>query len=226
MGKEPLEIEEYDWQTYCPRRRGFYSHKHAAYTAKILSDYVVEKRREERRIVGAEALGGKFIDIAAKHHKPGSDDEWIVAAADRLASGFERECFEEYNEQVEEEVKKSYKEQRLDHLFVEGGKFPLDVLEPSNIFASDDPGRGYGELWKGFKEEIREIEQTLPEHINKADALEYLLKKYCSLMPSATSFKSANKTASPKPIYPFMNICILPPCLPRLLRRWMRRGSK
>jgi len=188
-----IDISDYDWQNYCPRdKNGNPTHKHAAYTAKILSDFIVEKQNSnKKRVIQANALDGKFTDISAKHHIPETKNEWIVAAADRLASGFERDNFEEYNQKVEDEVKTSFKEQQLDHLFANDKKFSLDIFEPDNIFPTNDKGIGYSKLWKAFKEDLNKINgrfKNYPQHI-KAQALEYLLKKYTSFMPSATSFK-------------------------------------
>jgi CRISPR-associated protein Csm1 len=182
-----IDLDDYDWQTYCPNYNGYYSHKHAAYTAKILGE-LVEKQKDDKRVIAADTLNGKFIDISAMHHKPETKEEWIVAAADRLASGFERDTFEEYNEQVEEETKTSFKEQQLNHLFDEDKKFPLDKLEPENIFPTKEKGEGYKELWKNFEKDLKKIKSNYPEHL-KAQSLEYLLKKYTSFIPSATSFK-------------------------------------
>ncbi len=188
-----IEIKDFDWQTYCPNYKGYYSHKHAAYTAKILGDLIVEKQKEEKRIVKADSLNGKFIDIASNHHKPETNEEWIVAVADRLASGFERDIFDDYNDQMEEDLKKSYKEQQLNHLF-QKEKFPLDILSPKNIFPTKEKGKGYKKLWEDFEKELKVINEKIsnfPEHI-KANALEFLLKKYTSFIPSATSFRSKN----------------------------------
>ena len=189
-----LSIDDYDWQNYCPNYNGYYSHKHAAYTAKILGDFIVEKQKDNPRVVEAKALNSKFIDISAMHHKPESKEEWIVAAADRLASGFEREAFNEYNQKVEDEINTSFKEQQLDHLFDDKQKFKLDVLKPENIFPTKDKGIGYKKLWDDFIKDLDSINsrfKNYPSHL-KAQALEYLLQKYTTFMPSATSFKYKN----------------------------------
>ena len=189
-----IGIDELDEQNYCPNYNGYYSHKHSAYTAKILGDLIVEKQKDTPRVIGANALNSNFINISAKHHKPETEDEWIVASADRLASGFEREAFEEYNQKVQEEVKTSFKEQQLDHLFDPKGKFKLDIFAPNNIFPTKDKGLGYKKLWRAFKDDLNTINgrfKNYPAHL-KAQAVEYLLKKYTSFMPSATSFKFKN----------------------------------
>ena len=189
-----IDVDDLDYQNFCPRdKNGNPTHKHAAYSAKILGDYIVEKQKKSKRVIKADSLDKKFINISAKHHVPETDEEWIVASADRLASGFERESFNNYNEIVEDEVKTSFKEQKLDHLFIENKKFPLSTLSIENIFAVDKKSNdiGYKNLWKKFKVELDKFNserKNYPDHI-KVQSLEYLLKKYTSFMPSATSFK-------------------------------------
>jgi CRISPR-associated protein Csm1 len=39
-----------------------------------------------------------LINASARHHRPETFLQWIIATADRVASGFEREEFEKYNE--------------------------------------------------------------------------------------------------------------------------------
>jgi len=184
------EIDDIDFQYFCPKsKNGYFTHKHAGYTAKFLGDYIVEKQNNKKRILSADALNGKFIDISARHHIPENKEEWIVAAADRLASGFEREIFEEYNA-AEDDVSKSFKEQQLDHLFAKNKKFKLEKFESDNIFPVDEGGIGYKKLWDEFIKDLQKLYkfENYPEHL-KIQALDYLLKKYTSFIPSATAFK-------------------------------------
>jgi len=200
-----IDISDIDFQLFCPKnQKGDFTHKHAGYTAKVLGDYIVEKQQDKKRIVKANTLDGKFTEISAKHHVPETDEQWIVAAADRLASGFEREVFEEYNHKVEEEVSKSFSEQQLDHLFNSDKKFKLSKFTPDNIFPTDEKGDGYKNLWEDFVKDLQKLYEyeNYPEHL-KVQALDYLLKKYTSFMPSATSFKfKNNKVIKPNiPLY-------------------------
>lgn len=98
-------------QLYCPFKtyepggtRGFHTHKHAAYTG--LAFDVVEKNAPDL-IQGDMApfasrssdgdITDSMINAAAAHHKPETFLQWVIATADRVASGFEREEFEDYN---------------------------------------------------------------------------------------------------------------------------------
>ena len=99
---ERLFIHE---QLYCPRREagGRYTHKHAAYTA--LAWDLIERRFPE--LVGEDVfpfaawgetdVDDSMVNAASRHHKPDTYLQWVVATADRVASGFEREEFEKYN---------------------------------------------------------------------------------------------------------------------------------
>ena len=94
---------------YCPFREqgGYHSHKHAAYTA-IAWD-LIEQRFPD--LVGedtfpfaawnARGVDDSILNAAARHHKPETFLQWVVATADRVASGFERENFEAYNQAEE-----------------------------------------------------------------------------------------------------------------------------
>ena len=61
-----------------------YKYTHGAYTAQILSELGFN-------------IGDELSDDASMHHNPQNKNQWIIAAADRMASGFEREVFEKYN---------------------------------------------------------------------------------------------------------------------------------
>lgn len=104
---------------YCTfhKERGFHSHRHAAHTAlafDALEALMPPLARgdaapfsELRHVDDVPAQEGQqatdsLINAAAAHHKPDSFLQWIVATADRVASGFEREEFDRYNEGKDE----------------------------------------------------------------------------------------------------------------------------
>jgi len=151
----------------------FYNYAHAAFSAEMLERY--------KDIFG---LSDEEIDFSAMHHnlKENMDDEyWIIAAADRLASGFEREVFKDYNETSREF--ESFKEQRLKSIFDESKEYKIDKLSPKNIFSTNERG-SYKKLWKEFLEDLRKIKDK--------KAIDYLYKKYTTFIPSSTSFKLKN----------------------------------
>ena len=121
----------------------FYKYTHAAYTAEILEKY--------KNIF---KLSDEEIDYAAMHHnlkENMSDEYWIIAAADRLASGFEREVFEDYNK-VSKNFE-NFKKQRLKSIFDEDKEYKIDKLLPENIFSSEEGG-DYKKLWDDFLNDL------------------------------------------------------------------------
>jgi len=148
--------------------KNYYNYTHAAYSAEVLTKY--------KHIFN---LSDEEIDYAAMHHnlKSDMDDEyWIIAAADRLASGFEREKWEGYNTNFAD-----FKAQKLQNIFNEQKEFDLAKLSPNSIFPKNTPKGDYETLWQEF---ICDLEK-----VKSKKAIEYLYLKYTSFIPSSTSFK-------------------------------------
>lgn len=103
------EIEK---QLNCPSFNGRWTHVHAAYTAiamDILEDHLPEIVGEDMSPFAPwkeKNADDSIINAAARHHRPDTFLQWIVATADRLASGFEREEFDNYNASPDDEQKK------------------------------------------------------------------------------------------------------------------------
>lgn len=164
---------------YCPFRAdgGYHSHKHAAYTG--LAFELVEKNapdliqgnlhpfinRAELQENSLSLSVDSLVNAASAHHKPETLLQWIVATADRMASGFEREEFERYNEEREENAqvarhpRRNHYQTRLLTLFEQihlhgqaparsasdlQWRYPLRALAPQSIFpqprAQCEPG--------------------------------------------------------------------------------------
>lgn len=158
-----------------------YNYLHAAYSAQIMTDLF--------------ELDGTLIDYSAMHHNlketDGSDEYWIVASADRLASGFEREVFENYNQNSEFEKisKEDFKTQRLRNIFDETKEYRIAPLGVENIFPANSKSteNEYIKAWKALENDLGKIDKG-NRHTDLV-TLEYLLKKHTSFMPSSTSFK-------------------------------------
>ncbi len=111
VGKEFLLNNADLYQPFYDNR---YTHRHAVYTAAFIDH--IEKllpREFNRRDWGLE---DPFINLAAGHHKPQTPLQWVIALADRVSSGFERNEFESYNQEV---GVKDYKKTRLLPIFEE-----------------------------------------------------------------------------------------------------------
>ena len=152
-----------------------YKYKHAAYNAQILNELAFN-------------LGDELSDSASMHHNPKDELSWIIASADRMASGFEREKFDEYNAKFDKE---DFKKQRLWHLFDKDKRFAIDTLNPNSIYPvgkNEDNTNEYKKLWDSFIEDLEKIKKKATSSID-AFTIDYLLKKYTSFIPSSTTFK-------------------------------------
>ncbi|MEQ1620566.1 MAG: type III-A CRISPR-associated protein Cas10/Csm1 [Methylococcales bacterium] len=210
-------------QLYCPHRKkfvddkGWFSHVHAAYTGlamDMIEDYMPELKGADFAPFGSwktKEADDSFINAAAKHHKPETFLQWIIATADRVASGFDREEFEEYNhgEDVTEKGKNHYTARQLP-LFEQirldskaeqkyAYRYPLKPLSPNSIFpveASKCEGNDdkvaqneYNDLWQGFTNALKLMPKS---HRNNwslwLDHFETLWGVYTQAIPSATAF--------------------------------------
>lgn len=176
-------------QEYCPQYKGRYSHIHAAYTAiamDVIEAHLPDIKKGDCFPFASWSSGSQIddslINAAARHHKPETFLQWVIATADRLASGFERSEFEQYN-RAEEEYQASGSTQKTNHVTTRQYtlfedirlndtkpaqyqyRYPLKPLSPSSIFpvkasqcqpANTEAGREeYRALWKQFIHALR-----------------------------------------------------------------------
>lgn len=205
---------------YCPvNREGRRTHIHAAYTAialDLLEGWLPELTGEDMTPFAPwkeRNADDSIINAASKHHRPDTFLQWIVATADRLASGFEREEFEEYNQAADERAAGG---RRLNHyttrqetlferirLFSDARetsdwRYPLAPLSPESIFPvpareveSDDNDKAqarYLDLWEQFVAGVRRIpaahRTNLPLWLDHFDSL---WLTFTHAIPSATA---------------------------------------
>ena len=173
----------------------YHSHKHAAFTALFMDE--VEKAAPDlidgdvapfaSRSDRADNITDSLINAAAMHHRPETLLQWIIATADRVASGFEPEEFDRYNAAGEEQAvtERNHYQARLLTLFEQirldrlGGKhqavmptalrycYPLQALTPENLFPlrrdgyepSDNASaqKEYKQLWDAFLQALQKI---------------------------------------------------------------------
>ncbi len=187
-----IDLQSYDKNLYCPFFNGYHSHIHAIYSADFLKR-VVSKQTDNYKPIPALIDGESFENISARHHKVydnGTAKEWIVAMADRIASGFERDAFDKYNKSKEDG---NFKEIRLDSIFDETKKYPLKEFNSDNIFSVDShkgTAQEYKALYKSFEKELEQLLQKPKQNFKYG--IEYLLKKYTSFIPSSTYKTKAN----------------------------------
>jgi CRISPR-associated protein Csm1 len=211
-------------QLYCRRNeaggRIWYSHKHAAYTA--LAWDLIEKTFPE--LVGDDVapfaawgdtnVDDSIVNAASRHHTPDTFLQWIVATADRVASGFEREEFDKYNagEDRTEAGLNHYTARELtlfENIRLEGDtthtrdqwrfRYPLRPLSPEAIFPVEAEGyetadntaarEEYAELWRQFTAALAEIP---PSHRTNwalwLDHFDSAWACYTQAIPAATAF--------------------------------------
>lgn len=217
------EVLDANKQLYCPHHKkftddkGWFSHVHAAYTGlamDLIEDYLPDLTGADFAPFGSwktKEADDSFINAAAKHHKPDTFLQWVIATADRVASGFDREEFEKYNDAEEgtstgknhytarqlplfEQIRLDSKDQQ-DYAY----RYPLKPLSPNSIFpvianqceGNDDKAaqKEYLDLWQGFVNALKLMPKS---HRNNwalcLDHFETLWGVYTQAIPSATAF--------------------------------------
>jgi len=201
VNKEALDAHK---TQYCPfhtfepnGKNGYHTHVHAAYTGMAFD--IVEQtapdliKGEMHPFINRAQLQAdhsqatdSLINAAAAHHRPDTFLQWIIATADRVASGFERDEFEKYNaakdESNEAKTGKNHYQARQLSLFEQirlDGKrqqfaandlkwrYPLQALSPIAIFpqlreacepGDDAPAQAqYKTLWQDFLAALQNI---------------------------------------------------------------------
>lgn len=214
------ELLENNKQLYCPfhQEGGWFSHVHAAYTG-IAMDEIEQflpplKGRDLAPFPdwGAKDSDDSLINAAAQHHKPGTFLQWIVATADRVASGFERNEFEKYNQARDETpTGKNHYQARQLTLFEQirladkareqayDYRYKLRPLCPSAlmpVLAEDyepknnaEAQKEYRQLWDEFIKDIEKIPSSHKDNLSLwLDHFESLWAVYTHAIPSATAF--------------------------------------
>lgn len=206
---------------YCPFRQegGYHSHKHAAYTG--LAFDLVEQNAPDliagdmSPFVNREALQSmpetdSLVNAAAAHHKPETFLQWIVATADRMASGFERDEFERYNAARDPDHYRTRQLTLFEQIHLSGQtpagsvqdlswRYPLRAISPESIFPKkrsecepgnkEDAQKEYRLLWDEFR---RALEKIPASHRSQwplwLDHLDSLWLAFTHAIPSATAF--------------------------------------
>ncbi len=225
VSKEVLEANQ---QLYCPSSKSTksYSHKHAAYTG-IAWDIMFPNNKFlpslfSQRDFPFDSSDSQdtLINSAAMHHKPHSAVQWVVARADRLASGFERDSWESYNlqEDIESESPQSFKKARLIPILELASlsrrqstnqetqfRLPLKPLSPESIKplrktdvipnSNDRAQKEYLDLWNPFIQDLQKFPQNESSPRQFLANLESLLEVYTHAIPSATVGKSLHEVS-------------------------------
>ncbi|MDY0221307.1 MAG: type III-A CRISPR-associated protein Cas10/Csm1 [Desulfobacterium sp.] len=191
---------------FLPSFNGKYSHWHALYTAGFIEKASPHLPSELN--TGNFGDGDAFIRLAAAHHDPSSVMEWIVALADRISSGMDRETFD--RESTQSVQFKDYKTTRLlpvfEHMILDDDpepltaekcsfRYPLKPLTAESIFpveqASNLPtnrASAAAEYQALTKEFLAQMERLAHMETNTALWFEHfdsLVKEYTWAVPAA-----------------------------------------
>lgn len=218
INKEVLETNK---QLYCPHRKeftdakGYFTHAHGAYTAlamDILEQHLPKLVGEEMTPFaawGATGADDSLVNAAASHHKPNTFLQWVIAMADRVASGFERDTFDEYNQSAEganhytarqlsllEQIdltgrgvhsKADLKYRHLLQPMSAKSLFPVQA-EGYETADSKKAQAEYRTLWDGFVAALEQIPVSHRDNMGLwLDHFETLLGVYTQAVPSATA---------------------------------------
>jgi len=186
---------------YQPYRDYHYTHVHAVYTAAFIES--MADRLPRRLNEGAWGEGDSFINLAAGHHNPETPMQWMVAMADRISSGLDRDVFEEGEKIAYRDVKKTRLLPILEYFgpggsdrFDDASKFlhvyALDALNTQSIFPKDrvsieksEADAEYKKLFDAFCEKLMDLYHREDNISLWIEHLDSLLMTYTSLIPAA-----------------------------------------
>ena len=179
-----------------------HTHVHALYTAA----FIEQKAKWLPEELTAPEWGkgereDSFINLAAKHHKPDTALQWIIAQADRLSSGLDRAEFEEGQEIGIREYRQTRLLPIFERLLREDKEFtevqdflwryPLSPLSATSIF----PVKKEEILRERAEEEYKRLFEKFCNDLEKlchrkhvalwAQHFDSLLRVYTSYIPAA-----------------------------------------
>ncbi len=191
---------------YLPYFNGRYSHHHAVYTAAFIEQ--MKDALPPQFNSPAWGEGDAFINLAAGHHKPETPMQWVVAVADRVSSGWDRDVFEKGPGSYV--PWKDYKKTRLLPMFEqlslertdkydrsEGFEwcYPLKPISPGSIFpvlraeslatTPEAAQEEYAALFGRFSNNLRNLKNRDTDISLWLEHFDSLLMIYTSAVPSA-----------------------------------------
>lgn len=161
-------------EEYCPAAKdGHRTHIHAAYTRLAWDWELADALPDLRDIRFSDAADDTVANAAARHHRPITPVERIIAAADRLSSAFERQKYDEYTDTAD---RWEYMTARLVPIFSECHRdapatsedfsvcYPLKALSAMAAFPeekrdlkADAAKEEYRVLWAEFRKGLARI---------------------------------------------------------------------
>lgn len=221
---------EFHQQLYCRQKqeggRIWWTHQRAAYTGLafgVLERAVPELvRGDVSPFVSRQDdncdVTDSIVNAASAHHSPKTMLQCIVTTADCVASGFEREEYEEYEDDQAPTKGKDFIQTRLRSLFEEvnisdvprditstslkkgfklkpfsaSALFPEDLEDVEN-HTRDEASQEYRRLWQRFLSALTSQEGSIPQNQRNQwplwlDAFDTAWLTYTQSIPSATAF--------------------------------------
>ncbi|MBI9093105.1 MAG: type III-A CRISPR-associated protein Cas10/Csm1 [Desulfobacterium sp.] len=211
-GRDCLEISKTyinnNADLYQPFFDGRHTHVHALYTANFIENEQTSEFLPLEFNKAGWGEGDSFVNLAAGHHRPSTPMQWIVAIADRIDSGWNRDSYEnQYNQAV---GWRDYEKTRLVPLFEQlmrkpiqkegyhkelAYAYPLKELSPRSIFpvlkeeiepiTVQKAKEEYFELFKSFctgLSSLMHLQENMELWFEHFDSL---IMKYASCIPSA-----------------------------------------
>lgn len=194
ISKDYIERNQSQYQ---PVFRGRYSHLHALYTAAFLE---FNKQMFPTILFSRELGEDNFLNLSAMHHKPETPRQWVIAVADRLSSGWDRDKFLEGEEIPISEFKSTRLIPIFEEISIDRRKeissltqfqwcYDLTAISPTSIFPKirqekEDP-EDYDRLYKNFLAALKGIvhrEESLFLWMQHFDSI---YRKYTSFVPAA-----------------------------------------
>ena len=141
-----------------PLRDGRYTHRHA-----LWSDFAIREAERDGLRWPQGVSGARLAAVAVRHHAPRHDDpsDWLLAEADRLASGLERKERDEAEETQGGRLREREQRALLPAIAIGRGATPGAMWHPAEEAspealpprpaAPEDQPRRYGALWAGWQ---------------------------------------------------------------------------
>ncbi len=212
-----ISLRNVNVQLVCPHFNGRPTHIHAAYTAIAID--LIERYFPD--LVGDDMTpfapwkdknaDDSLINAAARHHRPETFLQWIIATADRIASGFERETFARYNQDKTEALQNHYTTRLLtlfEQIRLDGESpsaeelqyiYPLKPLAVNSLFPEKKADylpkdnkaaqAEYRSLWEQFLAGLEQIPKAHRQNLALwLDHFDSLWQCFTHAIPSATAF--------------------------------------
>ncbi len=171
----PPDVMNSNQHLYQPyiKAQNRHTHRHTAYTASFV-DYF-DAFLPKALTKAGWGLGDSFVNLAAGHHRPDTPMQWVVAVSDRISSGFDRQKFKDYNEEIDiPDYKKTRLMTMFEHISTDRKKqqgqgrgnwrYPLKVLSPDSVFpirsdvdAGQTADEEYKNLFLNFLEKLGSV---------------------------------------------------------------------